>query len=227
MTTLSILGSVVGLGVAGLDPVAPFVVMPALAAGVRRRTVLLFFVTIGVFTLATGLALGSSVQFLTSWLETLIIPTSVRLVGQALAAVGLGAWAAYRFAHRRETSSGKKTSLIRGPVMMILLGALWGVSSTADPSFLALATIDSQNDDLVASLAIFAGWILVSQLPLGCLMLALMAGRDSAPVQRALGMIQRLAAPAAMILTAALAVASVLLVVNIATFLTEGSFWPV
>lgn len=227
MNTLSIFGSVVGLGVAGLDPVAPFVVMPALAAGARRRTVFLFIITAGVFTIATGLALGESVQFLRSWLEKLTIPTSVRLAAQTLLAVGLGCWAAYRFAHRRDTPSGRMASLVRGPVMMVLLGALWGISSTGDPSFLALATIDSQNNDLATSLAIFTGWFLVSQAPLGCLLLALLAGRDSAPVQRALGMIQRLAAPTAMILTAALAAAAVLLAVNTATFLSEGSFWPV
>lgn len=227
MSTLSIIGSVIGLGVTGLDPVAPFVVMPALVAGARRRTVVLFFVTAGVFTIATGLVLGESVQFLSSWLDTVTIPSTVRLAGQALVAASLGCWAVYRFIHRRDEPSGKMSALVRGPVMMVLIGAAWGVSSTADPSFLTLATIDSQNDDLASSLAIFMGWFLISQAPLGCLLLALMAGRESAPVQRVLAGIQRLAAPTALLLTAALAGASVLLAMNTVTFLAEGSFWPV
>lgn len=76
-----------------------------------------------------------------------------------------------------------------------------------DPSFLALVAIDSRIESLLTSVAVFTSWVLVSHIPLSLVMLALPAGRDSAPVRRAIVLAQHLAAPTAVILLLLLVVA--------------------
>lgn len=227
MNAWAITGSVVGLGIAGLDPLGALMVVPALAAKARRRVVMLFFTTAAFFTIATGLVLGESVRHLTAWLENLTVPAPVRLAVQLVAAAGLGWWAAHRWVHRKDPKQEKGRSVLAGPVAMSLAGTFWGVSAVTDPSFLALAAIDSRIENLLVSVAIFAGWFVVSQAPLCAVVLALAAGRDSAPVRRSLALAQRLAAPTAVILTFLLAATAGFLILNAVTYLTGGAFWPV
>ncbi|HLS92056.1 MAG TPA: hypothetical protein VK015_00915 [Microbacterium sp.] len=227
MNPLAVVGSVIGLGVAGLDPVGALMVIPAIAAGARRRVVMAFFLTSAVVTVATGLILGESVQLLTRWLADLTIPDPVRLLAQLVAAAALGWWAVHRFNHRNDPEDDKKKSALGGAVGMTLLGAFWGVSAVTDPSFLALAAIDSQIDSVLASVAVYVGWFVVSQAPLCVVVLTLAAGRNSAPVQRAIAFARRLAKPTDAILTALLALAALLLVLNAATLAVAGAFWPI
>lgn len=227
MNALKIAGSVLGLGLAGLDPVGALMVVPALAAGARRRIVMLFFGTAAFFTITTGLVLGESVQYLTTWLEALAIPGPVRLVIQVVVAAGLGWWAVDRWSHRKDSKPEKKRSVLAGPVAMSLAGTFWGLSAVTDPSFLALAAIDSRIENLLVSVAVFTGWFVVSQAPLCAVVLTLAAGRDSTPVRYSLALAQRLATPTAVILTLLLAVSSVLLLLNACTYLSGGAFWPI
>lgn len=227
MNAIEIAGSVLGLGLAGLDPVGALMVVPALAAGARRRIVMLFFGTAAFFTIATGLVLGESVQYLTIWLESLTIPGTARLVAQVIVAAVLGWWAVHRWSHRKDSRPEKKRSVLARPVAMSLAGTFWGFSAVTDPSFLALAAIDSRIENMLVSVAVFAGWFVVSQAPLCAVVLTLAAGRDSKPVRYSLTLAQRLAAPTAVILTLLLVASSVLLFLNAVTYLSGGAFWPV
>ncbi|WP_431710741.1 hypothetical protein [Glutamicibacter uratoxydans] len=189
MNAWAITGSVVGLGIAGLDPLGALMVMPAVMAGVRRHVVMLFFTTAAFFTIATGVLLGESVQYVVSWLENLTVPVSVRLAVQIVTAAGLGWWAIYRWIHRKDPKQEKKSkTVLVGPMAMSLAGTFWGVSAVTDPSFLALAAIDSRIGNLLVSVALYLGWFVVSQAPLCAVVLALAAGRDSAPVRRSLAL---------------------------------------
>ncbi|MEU2199221.1 hypothetical protein [Isoptericola sp. NPDC019482] len=228
MSTLAVVGSVFGLGVAGLDPFGALLVVPALAAGARRRVVLLFFATAWLTTVLTGLVLGESVQHVVAWLrDALSVPDPVRLVAQLVAAAGLGVWAARRWVRRHDPAPERKRSVLAGPVAMSLAGIFWGVSALSDPTFYALATVGASAPSLLAGAAVFTGWFLVSQAPLCLVVLALAAGKDSPPVRRAVALARRTARPAADVLTALLAATAVLLAANAATFVSGGAYWPV
>lgn len=223
----ALIASVIGLGAAGLDPVGALLVVSALAAGARRRDVMLFFATSALFTIAAGVLLGETVQFVIDWVGGLAVPDGVRLTVELAGAATLGWWAAHRWRHRSDPRPiKKKRSVLAGPFAMALAGAGWGITAVTDPSFLALIAVDSRVENLLVSTAVFTGWFLISQAPLCAIVLALGAGRDSPLVARALAMTQKLVAPAAVFLTVLLALTSLLLAVDSASYVLSGQFWP-
>lgn len=228
MNPLAAIGGIVGFGAAGLDPFGALVVVPALAHGARRRVVLLFFGMAWIATVLTGLVLGESVQHVVAWLRDLLdVPDPMRLTVQLVLAAGLGLWAARRWAHRNDTKPEKtKKPMLAGPVGMSLMGIFWGVSALTDPSFYGVATISATMPSLLAAAAVFTGWFLISQAPLCLVVLALAAGKDSRPVQRAVALARRVARPTSYVMTALLAAASLLLLVNGLTYLVAGTFQP-
>ncbi|MFD4324437.1 hypothetical protein ACFWQC_07370 [Nocardioides sp. NPDC058538] len=228
MNPLAAIGGIVGFGVAGLDPFGALVVVPALATGARRRVVLLFFGTAWLTTVLTGIALGESVQHVVAWLRNLLsVPDPVRLTVQLVTAIGLGLWAAHRWAHRNDARPEKtKKSMLAGPTGMSLMGVFWGVSALTDPSFYGVATIGASMPSLLAGAAVFSGWFLISQAPLCLVVLTLAAGKDSRPVQRAVALARRTARPASYVMTALLATASLFLVASAAAYLATGTYWP-
>lgn len=228
MNPLAAIGGIVGFGVAGLDPFGALVVVPALATGARRRVILLFFGTAWLTTVLTGIVLGESVQHVVAWLRNLLmVPDAVRLTVQLVTATSLGLWAAHRWMHRNDARPEKtKKSMLAGPTGMSLMGIFWGVSALTDPSFYGVATISSSMPSILAVAAVFTGWFLISQAPLCVVVLALAAGRDSRPVQRAVRFARRTARPAAYVMTALLAAASLFLLVNGGAYLATGAYWP-
>ncbi|MEU6136903.1 hypothetical protein [Nocardioides sp. NPDC047086] len=228
MNPLAAIGGIVGFGIAGLDPFGALVVVPALATGARRRVVLLFFGTAWLTTVLTGLALGESVQHVVAWLRNLLsVPDPVRLVAQLVTGTGLGLWAARRWTHRNDVKSERtKASMLAGPTGMSLMGIFWGVSALTDPSFYGVATIGASMPSLLAVAAVFTGWFLISQAPLCLVVLALAAGRDSRPVQRAVALARRTARPAAYVMTGLLTAAALFLILNGVTYLATGTYWP-
>lgn len=227
MNPLAAIGGIIGFGIAGLDPFGALVVVPALSVGVRRRVILLFFGTAWLTTVLTGIALGESVQHVAAWLRDLFtVPEPVRLTVQLVVAAGLGLWAAHRWAHRNDTKPERTKPMLAGPIGMSLMGTFWGVSALTDPSFFGVATIGASMQSMLAVAAVFTGWFLISQAPLCVVVLALAAGRDSRPVQRAIRFARRIARPAAYVMTVLLAAASLLLIVNGGTYLATGTYWP-
>ncbi|MFE7223850.1 hypothetical protein ACFU7D_03595 [Nocardioides sp. NPDC057577] len=228
MNPLAAIGGIVGFGVAGLDPFGALVVVPALAGGARRRVVLLFFGTSWLTTVLTGIMLGESVQHVVAWLRNLLgVPDPVRLAVQLATATGLGLWAARRWTHRNDTKPERtKRSMLAGPTGMSLMGIFWGVSALTDPSFYGVATIGASMPSILAVAAVFTGWFLISQAPLCLVVLALAAGKDSRPVQRAVSLARRTARPASYVMTGLLAATSLFLLLNSLTLPVTGAFRP-
>lgn len=228
MNPLAAIGAIVGFGVAGLDPFGALVVVPALTGGARRRVILLFFSTAWLTTVLTGIMLGESVQHVVAWLRNLLsVPDPARLVVQLITATGLGLWATRRWTHRNDTKPEKtKESMLAGPTGMSLMGIFWGVSALTDPSFYGVATIGASMPSILAVAAVFTGWFLISQAPLCLVVLALAAGKDSRPVQRAVSLARRTARPASYVMTGLLAATSLFLLLNGLTFPVTGAFRP-
>jgi len=225
---LAVIGSVFGLGIAGLDPFGALIVVPALAAGARRRIILLFFAVAWFTTVLTGLVLGESVQHVAAWMrDAIAVPGPVRLVVELVAAAALGTWAVRRWVRRNEPRAPSRRPLLAGPVAMSLAGTFWGVSALSDPTFYGLAAVASNTPSLVTAAAVFTGWFLISQAPLCLVVLALAAGKDSRPVKRAIALARRTARPAGHVMTILLALAALLLVANAGTYLINGLFWPI
>lgn len=227
MNVAGTIGGVFGLGIAGLDPIGALIALPALASGARRRVIVIFFTAALVTTVATGVALGESVQYVIAWLtEVLTVPDPLRLTLQLAGAAGLGYWAARRWRDRNKPKPEKKKPHASGVAGMGLLGIAWGASSLTDPTFFGVAAIGATLPGVVPAALAYAGWFLVSQAPLAAVALTLAAGRDSAPVRRVSTIARRLARPTSHMFTALLGLAAIALAINAVTYLLAGSFWP-
>ena len=228
MNTVGALAASAGLGIAGLDPVGALLIIPSVLKGTRRRVIALFPLFTVVVTVVTGLVLGESIGAILDWFRrTFSFSDTTRGVLQIVVAVPLLAWAIRRWAKRNEPEAPKtRKSPLEGPLGLSLLGVFWGVSAVTDPSFLALAAIAAGRGAVEAS-GLYLVWVVVSQLPLFILMLALVAGRNSHPVQRAMDWAGKLMKPADSLLTVLLGLGAVLLVANVLTYFVGGEYWPV
>lgn len=228
MSPLAMTAAVIGLGLGGFDPFGALIVLPAIAAGARRRAVAGFFLSAAVVTIATGLVLGESVQYVTRFLADAIeVPDPVRLMIQAVAAVGIGVWAWVRW-HRRNAPQKQRSrpSRLVGMWPMTLAGVLWGISALTDPTFYGAAALSATTPSAVSSAIIFTAWFLISQLPLCLVVTALALGQDSALFTRVTRLVSRLSTTTAPLLTILLAATSFLLFLNAGTYLVTGEFSP-
>lgn len=224
------LGLVLGLGLAGFDPVGALVVIPALLAGTRTRVVVVFVVSSLLSTVATGVVLAEFADLVLPWLrQVLDVPDVVRLVAQSVIAALLGWWAL-----RRRGESGRElevpeflTALLTTSGGMALAGIAWGVLALGDPSFYGVALLTADASGVGGTMVAFALWFVVSQSPLCLVAGALVFGRDSRAMQAAIRAARRSAAPAARLATALAALTAVVLLTNALTFVVTGSFWPV
>lgn len=219
----------VGLGIAGLDPVGAMIATAGIAAGARRRAVLVFFASSLVVTVVVGVVLGESVQrVVEAILAHVRVPDPVRLWAQVAGAVALAAWAVLRIRHRRHPRP-ERPRRERGTstTAMLVAGVLWGVAALTDATFYATAALTARDHGIVGPTILLTVWFVVSQLPLCAVTAAYLADTDGRVVARLVAATQRLARGLARALTVLVVVAAALLVGSSATYLATGAFLPV
>lgn len=228
MNTFAALTATVGLGLAGLDPIGALMIIPAVLSGTRRRVIALFPLFTVVATLVTGLVLGESIGLIVDWLRrTFSISDTSRGVLQIVVAALLALWVIRKLRKRDESDRPKtRKSLMSGPFGLSMVGVLWGVASLTDPSFFGVAAI-AAGRGLIEASGLYLLWGVVSQAPLVVLMVALVAGKNSHPVQRAMEWAEKSAKPAGNLMTVLLGAVAVLLVANALTFFVAGTYWPI
>ncbi|PWJ53252.1 hypothetical protein SAMN06264364_11310 [Quadrisphaera granulorum] len=178
-----------GLGVAGLDPTGALLAVAALAAGARRRAVLLFGGLIVGLSTALGVVLsltaGASLAGV-DWAGAL--PGGPLTAGlEALAGVLALGWAVARL-RRRADPAGEATEdaaagARRGPGALLAGGAglvgaavAFSAGSVLDPSFVGVVVLAGRGEPLAEVVAAHVVWSVVSQAPLVLLLVAVVRG---------------------------------------------------
>lgn len=228
MNLVAALSATLGLAVAGLDPIGALVIIPAVLSGTRRRVIALFPIFTVAATLVVGLLLGESIGFVLDWLRNAFsMSDTTRGVLQLVVAVLLAVWVVKKLRTSEEPEAPKvRRSLLSTPLGLTLAGTGWGAASLTDPSFYALAAIASSEPLWLAGV-MYLLWGTLSQAPLMVLMIALIAGRNSHQVQRAMDWAEKSMKPAQTVMTVLLGVLAVLLAANALTYFVGGAYWPI
>ncbi|WP_028280509.1 hypothetical protein [Arthrobacter sp. H5] len=214
-----------GLAVAGLDPVGALIAISALASGMRMRWIIVF----GLVVLAGTALLGSFLSLTIGrqladidW--TFLIPDgAVGAVAELVIAALLLGWA-YRRLRKPDTSARKPQRKRSGGPALVAFGALFAVSAVLDPTFVGLVVVAGRGEPVWQVFLAHSLWALISQLPLTVLLIAVAFRRHDRLVawfQRWWG---RQRTTVQHILTAVLALAGLVLVVDGGWYFATGEF---
>lgn len=158
------------LGLAGIDPLALMLLVVARASGMSRRGVVLFAVSVLLFTTLIGVSSDFLFSGLVKTVSIMLsrISDEVYLFSQILIALILGYWALKRILTAK--SSREESNKENGFTKFLKYGAIFSgiifsFSALSDPSFLALIALSS-NKHILISAGSFIVWTLVSQAPL-------------------------------------------------------------
>ncbi|MGT2712179.1 hypothetical protein [Streptococcus oriscaviae] len=169
--------TVLGLGLAGIDPVGMLMLMAQLAAGGSKRQAVLFagLVLFGTTLLGVALStlLGSSLNKLSDFIGE--VGTAINQLPDAswiwidVALIALLIYWGIRRDNQKEIkenqSEKKITGIWAGVVFMVF-------TALTDPSFLAVLAISGHRNHFLLSLLYSTIWVLLSQAPLFLLTIA-------------------------------------------------------
>ncbi|HFI0120230.1 TPA: hypothetical protein ACGOWV_001073 [Streptococcus suis] len=169
--------TVLGLGLAGIDPVGMLMLIAHLAAGGSKRQAILFAGLILSGTTLLGLILSTLLGSSLNKLSDLIgeVGAAINQLPDAswiwidIVLIALLIYWGIRRDNQKEykekQSEKKATSIWAGVIFMI-------VSALTDPSFLAVLAISGYGNQLLLSLLYCTVWVLLSQAPLFLLTIA-------------------------------------------------------
>jgi hypothetical protein len=215
----ALLVTVLGLGLAGLDPAGALIAAAALTAGARDRAVLLYgvVVLVGTALLGTVLSLTLGVRLASVDWSVLVPAGRVGAIIELGVGVGLLAWAVVRLS-RRGARAPKPRRERTGGLGLAGVGALFALSAALDPTFIAVVVLAGR-DPVVAEVALaHALWAVVSQAPLVLLLLAVARGKHERAVTWFGGWWSRVQPVVRRVVNAALVVTGAVLVL-------DGGWW--
>jgi hypothetical protein len=215
----ALLVTVLGLGIAGLDPAGALIAAAALTAGARDRAVLLYgvVVLVGTALLGTVLSLTLGARLASVDWSVLVPAGRVGAILEIAVGAGLLAWAVVRL-RRRGARAPKPRRERTGILGLAGVGALFALSAALDPTFIAVVVLAGR-DAVVAEVALaHALWAVVSQAPLVLLLVAVARGRHQRAVTWFGSWWSRVQPVVRRAVTAALVVTGVVL-------LLDGGWW--
>ncbi len=167
------------LGLAGIDPTGAIVIIAALAMGVKKSKIIMFSLTVLLFTVITGLIASSiivnySVDFIANLFN--YIPDYLYMILQFIVGLILLRWYVLRtfFKEKENNKEKKKESVFTKYIKkgLFFVGILFSVTAVFDPSFLAVIALVGQSDNFVLNILANVSWILISQIPMFILLIA-------------------------------------------------------
>jgi cytochrome c biogenesis protein CcdA len=215
----ALLVTVLGLGIAGLDPAGALIAAAALTAGARDRAVLLYgvVVLVGTALLGTVLSLTLGARLASVDWSVLVPAGRVGAILEIAVGAGLLAWAVIRL-RRRGARTPRPRRERTGSLGLAGVGALFALSAALDPTFIAVVVLAGR-DAVVAEVALaHALWAVVSQAPLVLLLVAVARGRHQRAVTWFASWWSRAQPVVRRVVTAALILTGVVL-------LFDGGWW--
>lgn len=172
-----------GLGIAGIDPFAAVALLAAVAAGVSRRKVLVFFFSMLVFTVAVGVALSLGGDVMIRAVSgSLPSDTSPIWIYVNLGVIGLlTGWLLYRWyrhAHPKPARIDKPKRKLSGSVWQFALaGVLYSfIGAFSDVTFYATVAVAAQTGNLGAIIGLHTLWFTLGQCMLVAAVIAYLMG---------------------------------------------------
>lgn len=217
--------TVLGLGLAGLDPAGALIAAAALTAGAKDRAVLLYGVVVlaGTAVLGTVLSLTLGARLADVDWSVLVPSGRVGAVIEVAIGVGLLAWALLRL-RRRESRAPKPRRGRTGTAGLTGVGALFALAAVLDPTFVAVVVLAGR-DPVVAQVAVaHVLWILISQAPLVLLLVAVARGRHERAVAWFGGWWGRVQPTVRRVVTAALVLTGAVLVLDGCWWFATGDY---
>lgn len=167
------------LGLAGFDPTGAIVIISALTMGIDKKQIIKFALTTFIGTILVGLVfskvISSGIEIISNLLNS--IPNLVYMWVELLIGLILLIWVIERIFFKKKVvkKEEKKESFLikflnKG---LIIVGLIFAITALTDPSFLALITISSYNDNIILITLANAIWVLISQLPIFVLTIAI------------------------------------------------------
>jgi len=214
--------TVLGLALAGIDPVAAFAAVAALTAGAHRRLVLIFSVIVLLLPMAIGTGLSLLLNAGTQAFE----PPRINwdLPGWAIlevaVAIALIMWAVKRGhrPHKRAQEQGPKAV---GTAALLGLAAFIGSTIALDPTFLGVAVLAGR-EPLWSIVVAQIAYSLISQSPLVIVAIATATGRHQAVVDVMIRFRERFGPVLRHGLTVVLLLLAAVLLADGATYLLSG-----
>ena len=222
---LELFGTALALGLAGIDPAGLLLALGSLAAGARERTVLVFAIVVvaGTAVLGTVLTLtfGQQLQDL-DW-TALVPPDWLGATIEAVLAIALLTWAVVRL-RRPEARPPRPGRRARTGTALVLGGLLFAASAPLDPTFVGLVVLAGRGESVPAVVLAHVTWIAVSQLPLVVLAVAILRRRHDRAVEWLRDLVPRVRPGLARLGTAALALAGVVMALDVTWWVASGAF---
>lgn len=178
---IALLAAALGLGLAGLDPAGALVAVATLAAGARRRTVLVygFVVLAGSSAMGVALSLTLGVRLRSFDLLGLLPRGGLAAVVELVLGIGLLGWAWWR---RRSVVREEERTGRSGLLPVLGLGLAYASLSLADPTFAGMVVLAGRGQAVVEVVLAHVVWSATSQLPLTVLLVAVAAGAHDGAV---------------------------------------------
>lgn len=184
-----VLARVIGLGIAGIDPLGAALLVSAITAGARRTKVFAFAVSVFITSVLAGTLLTLLGNRLFEGSDD-VLPSSSSSVWAYLelgAAALIAVWLIRSLRPASEPEAKPQTGIGRSTIAMVLAGAAFTATSVLDPTFLATAAVVGPSDNIITTLLSFTAWTLISQIMLFALVVAFNFGAH----QRAIDATQR------------------------------------
>ena len=219
---LELFGATVGLGLAGVDPVAAALALAALTAGASRRAVLAFVAITLTVPVALGVALSTAVAGSGGDIDLsgIDVESPWWAVAESVLAVVLVGWALRRW--RTGPAVGRERRVrSTSSLALALLGVVLGVSFLTDPTYLAVVVLAGRAD-VASMVAAHVLWSLLSQAPLVIAGIAVLTHRHHAAVAALDRLSARFGPAVRTTITVLLVLAGVVLAADVATYVVTG-----
>lgn len=219
---------VIGLGLAGIDPLGLSVLVAALAAGARKPQVIAFCLATVAGAVAVGVAVSLFGKGIAGQL-TALIPGFDDPDWAIVELIVAGMIVAWLISQLRKPSNPKTpTETAPAPKVsttgMALSGLAFGGATTLDPTFFATAAIASQVEGLIAVGGLHVIWVLTSQCLMFGFALAYLFDAHQPLANAAKPIWEKIKGPAMKVLMIGLAIAAAVLTADAVTLFLTGEY---
>ncbi|PID37372.1 MAG: hypothetical protein CR993_00750 [Rhodobacterales bacterium] len=218
---------ILGLGLAGIDPLGLAVVLAAIAAGGSKPHVVAFCVASFLATVSLGVLFSFFGEQLSHFVSSFVPDDNdpswafVELVAAALIFYWL-------VSHLRQRDVEEEPDPAKAPASSVLgitvSGMAFSLSALPDPTFLAVVALASQATSVMTMVAYHSLWVLVSQLPLFGFAVAFLLGVHQPLMDRARPIWDKVKRPIIFLFMISLGALAALLAFDAVAFLLTGAY---